>query len=505
MASTSTSLDRHILAITEPTIKLDPIQFKDMHEGDSKGPKQSRENGSWAPYIKINNITIEPGEIESFTLNAGGFMPIISFTFTDLKRVFHLDSLPRDGDVISVRIASKQEDTFKDIRADFDITSFIGNAGLNINPNEARTYMVSGILKVPTLMAETCFSYSSNTSIEHLKKIATELKLGFASNIDAADDKMTRLCPYMSKLSFIKGTIDHSYVDEDSFQVGSIDPYYYLNFVNLNKLFNSHNELENTIINMFGVDWNVNPGDENALNKLKAQMVLSNHKDWGGTSQFITSYQIINNSTAISLSNGYSRKLQYFENNSNEKLVSFDVQPLSSKKMKEIEEPMKGRRDEDRYKNETKQKYVGRIDADPQHGNINHNYFYASIHNKMNLNEVHKMKLEIHLDTINPGLYRYMKIPVLIFSQTLQENNLNRNVTQIKEEKGFASEGKDIKTENADPNNLNAINKQSINELLSGFYIIDDMSYVYDPDSPTLFYQKITLLRREWPSRLNNI
>lgn len=505
MASKSTSLDRHILAITEPTIKLDPMKFEDMHEGDGSGSKQSRENGSWAPYIKINNIAIEPGEITSFILNAGGFIPTVSFMFDDLKRVFHLESLPRDGDVVSVRITSRQEDTFKDIRVDFDITSFIGMKTMNINPNEARSYSVTGILKIPTLMAEDCFSYKADTSVEHLKKIATELQLGFASNIDSADDKMARLCPYMSRLNFIKGAIDHSYIDDNSFQVGSIDPYYYLNFVNLNTLFNSHNELENTLVNMFGTDWNMNPADTNDLNKIKTQMVLSNHLDWGGTSQYVSSYQIINNSSAISLANGYSRKLQYFENNSKENIVSFNVKALSSTKMKDIEEPMKGRRDEERYTKEVKQKYVGRIDADPKHGNINPHYFFASIHNKMNVNEVHKMKLEIHLDTINPGLYRYMKIPVLIFSQAREENTMNKNISDIKTKKGFESEGKDYGTENANPDDLNTANKQSINELLSGFYIIDDISYVYEPNNPSLFYQKITLLRREWPSRLNNI
>ena len=505
MASTSTSLDRHILAITEPTIKLDEMKFEDFHEGDAKGPKQSRENGSWAPYIKINNISIAPGEITNFILNVSGFVPTISFTFDDLKKVFHLDSLPRDGDVVSVRITSRQEDTFKDIRADFDITSFRGSNSLNINPNEARTYTVGGTLKIPTLGAEECFSYSSNTSVEHLKKIATELQLGFASNIDSSDDKMTRICPYISKSNFIKNTIDHSYIDDDSFQVGSIDPYYYLNFVNLNTLFNSPNELEDTLVSMFGTDWNITPNDNNDLNKIKQQMVLSNHLDWGGSSQFVASYRIINNSSAISLSTGYMRKLQYFENNSKENLVSFDVQPLSSKKMKEIEEPMKGRRDEDRYKKEVKQKYVGRIDSDPQHGNINHNYFFASTHNKMNIKEVNKMKLEINLETINPGLYRYMKIPVLIFAQAREENTMAKHVTNIKTEKGFDSEGNEFNTKNEDPNKLDSINKQSINELLSGFYIIDDIQYIYDPKNPSLFYQKLTLLRREWPSRLNNI
>ncbi len=496
-SNSKVSLDRHIFAITEPKIKLDPMQFQDLDETEG-GPKMSRENGSWAPHVRINNFNIPDKDITSFTLNCSGFLPSVSFSFLDSQNFFKVDSVPRDGDTVNVRITSRQEDTFKDIRIDFDITSIRGTAGTNYNPAARANYSVSGIMKIPALMAEECTSYGVNNSFEHLRMIATKLELGFASNAKTCDDNMARFNPYMSNLSFIQDTIVHSYIDDKSFQVGSIDPYYYLNFVNLNQIFNAPNEMEETLINVFGSDFNMTPNSGNELNKIKSKLVLTNHTNLAGSSQYVASHKIINNASAVSLSNGYKRKLQYFENNSNENLVSFDLKALTSDKMKDLEEPLRGRRSEPRFEDEIKQKYVGRIDAHPTHGNLHSNYFYSSVNNRINRSEVDKMKLEITLETVNPGLYRYMKIPVIMFHQEYTANTINKLVKEAKEQKGFTSIGKEYGEDISDPENL-----QTIDDFLSGYYIIDEISYIYN--TTDIMYQKLVLLRREWPSRINNI
>lgn len=496
-SNSKVSLDRHIFAITEPTIKLDPMQFQDLDENGG-GPKISRENGSWCPHIRINNFNILEQDIISFNMNCAGFLPSVYFSFIDSRNFFNVDSLPRDGDVISIRISARQEDTFKDIRVDFDITSIRGGSGSNYNPTARKTYSVSGIMKIPTLMAEECASYGNHNSFEHLRMIATKLELGFASNATVCSDKMVRFNPYMSKLNFIQNTITHSYVDEKSFQVGSIDPYYYLNFVNLNQVFNSPNEMEETLIHIFGTDFNMNSNDGNDLNKIKSKLVLTNHTNLSGSSQYITSHKVLNSASSVSLANGYSRKLQYFENNSQENLVSFDISAMNSDVIKDIEEPLRGRRDETRYKDEVKQKYVGRIDSHPEHGNIHPHYFYSSVKNRINRNEIDKMKFEITLETVNPGLYRYMKIPILMFHSEYNSNEISKFAKEFKEEKGFSTVGKEYNEDVTDPDNL-----QTIDEFLSGYYIIDEISYIYD--SSSALYQKLVLLRREWPSRINNI
>ena len=52
----ASDLDRHILVITEPTLKLDPMVYDSGKEEDPNGKKISKENGSLTPAIRINGI-----------------------------------------------------------------------------------------------------------------------------------------------------------------------------------------------------------------------------------------------------------------------------------------------------------------------------------------------------------------------------------------------------------------------------------------------------------------
>lgn len=501
------SLDRHILAITRPTIEVDPMEFRDATgEETNSGVKASRELGSWAPFIRINGYFIPYNSILSFNLDYAGFVPKISFSFRDSENLFDIDHFPRDGDTINIKITARQDTTFKDIRADFDISSISHNGAMGSAYGKQKIYYVSGILKIPKLTAEECISYPEDTSLNHLILAANRLKLGFATNVDSSSDKMTRISPYISNLSFIKDTINHSYIDDDSFQVGSIDPYYHLNFVNLNKVFNSPNEYEDTLTHLFGSDWNMTPKDENDINNLKTILLLSNHTSFGSSSQRITSHKVINNASDISLSMGYKRKLQFFENNSSEKLVSLDLYPMDSQKMADLEEPVRGRRDElDRHIHEVKQKYVGRIDAHPQHGNLHSQYYWASVSNKTNIAEINKIKLEVTLSTLNYAIYRYMKIPVVIFTANQNKAIAANMAKEVKKDMGFELVGAEYGEDKGGKQEFAIQNPQVVDEFLSGYYVIDEISYIYNPKADSPFYQKLTLLRREWPSRLNNI
>ena len=80
----------------------------------------------------------------------------------------------------------------------------------------------------------------------------------------------------------------------------------------------------------------------------------------------------------------------YFENDS-VGVVAHEIEPLASDSMKDIEEPLKGRRDEDRYTKEVKSKYMGRlpIQSDDM-PNVHLNYSFAALSNQQNLDEMNK-------------------------------------------------------------------------------------------------------------------
>jgi len=508
----ASDLDRHILVITEPTLKLDPMVYDSGKEEEPGGIKISKENGGITPAIRINEIDLQQFDINTLSIDMSGFIPEVYLTFMDTNNYFKGDSIPRDGDVVSVRLASRQTDVFKDIRMDFDIINCSANAapegGQNPQSLPGGEYRISGRLKIPKLYAEESKGYGKKTSLDHLEEIATELKLGFATNIDKTDDEMSRFCPYISKAKFIEDIVKHGYIDDESFVVCRVDPYYHLNYVDLNKVFNSKNDLELSYFSKLQEDFNKNPGDDDSANVIKGPLLITNHPEYQASPRFFESFKVINESGEKTARMGYKIKMQYFENDSDEGLVSFDIESMASKKMSDIEEPLRGRRkdgggkeDDTRFEDEVKQKYVGRIDADKTHGNMSIHHYYAAIQNKMNYNESTKIKMEVTLDQINPSIYMYMKIPVFVVAYNDTEVARLKSLKEKKKEKGFATVGEEY----GEDFEAESEGKIAMDEFHTGYYVVEDIKYMYDSDTGAGIQQKITLLRREWPSKLNTI
>ena len=75
------------------------------------------------PFVLLNNYQFMQKDIQSFSLDNSGFLPEMRIRLVDRKNTFGVDSFPRDGDVITILLTSKNSSTFKSIHMDFDITS----------------------------------------------------------------------------------------------------------------------------------------------------------------------------------------------------------------------------------------------------------------------------------------------------------------------------------------------------------------------------------------------
>lgn len=496
------AIEGKLLQKLEPTIELDKLKFKSYGEQEGENPgdaNTTREMGVEYPLIVINGYRFKQSDINSMEISIEGVVPTINLSLTDSNSTFKAESYPRDGDVINVRIASRAQDTYKDVRIDFDID------GVESTPRSGKEqglggakYSFTGKMKVPGLYAEQCKSYGEDTTINHLETIASELQLGFATNIDTTDDSMPVFTAYEPMIDTIDEMVKHSYVSEDSFQTFSIDPWYNLTYVDLNKVLNSGEDFETAFAAM-DLDFNdilhEEAGDD--TNQMETPLILSSHNRIEGSNMHISKFALKNKTGKNVKSMGYKRVLQYFENDSEEGIVNFDVEPLTTSSLKKIEEPLKGRRDEERYKTEIKYKYAGRIHSDPESTNTHLNYNFAKMHNAQNLSELDKMTLEIELSSFNPSVYRYQRVPVAIFAQTQSGIAVDKAIKNKKDELGFETKPQvDTDDELAD--------QSAIDEFLSGFYVVGSIKYIYKK-STGLFKQKMTLLRREWPTRLNNI
>ena len=489
------SINNHILAITEPTIKLDKVVFESFGEGEPEATKVNTSKG-YLLMVSINGYVFRDQDILKMVLDCNGHLPTIDITVSDTQGLFTIDTFPRDGDVINFRMGTLDKTSYKDIRIDFDIT----NADQPRQNSNARggKYNFSGRIKVPGLYADECKSYGTGTSLDHIESIANDLKLGVATNIDTANDRMNLILPYNSRFDTLGDLVRHSYIDEDSFQVYCIDQYYYINYVNLNTLLESEETFEE-VITSYDKELNDMPGNgsDDSANQTKKTLILTNHKRDAGTNLFIEAQSLTNSAGSKVKKNGYKRTLQFFENDSDEGLVSHDIEPLSSKSMSDIEEPMKGRRDEDRYKGEIKTKYTGRKNSDPETSHTHLNYEYAAISNAQNLDEIKKMSLEVSLASFNPAIHLYQKLPIAIYTNQQDKLGADKVIKDAKKEKGFDT------TEDEDSSTVEP-GKYVIDEFLSAYYVVGGIEYSFKAGYSSV-KQKLKLLRREWPSRINNI
>jgi hypothetical protein len=92
--------------------------------------------------------------------------------------------------------------------------TYTGNTQENI-------YTITGSLFIPGLYGDTIKALPKLKSIDALKKIAQDLKLGFATNEESTDDEMTWINPNTTVANFIKNITDRAYKNENSFFIGN--------------------------------------------------------------------------------------------------------------------------------------------------------------------------------------------------------------------------------------------------------------------------------------------
>ena len=214
-------LDHNILAVVEPALM--PTEIKIYAAGEEEGgDKITKQMGNIEPFIKVNKYVFGRNQVRSVDLTLSGVVPRCVVEVEDTKSGFEVDSYPRDGDVFTLLINSKNQETFKSIHMDFSITNIIASKGVEGAP---ALITMEGIAKIPKLFGENCQKLDNAGSLDHMEMVARELKLGLATNIDETDDTMARIQAYETYLEFIKSIVEDSYISDDAFQKYYIDQY----------------------------------------------------------------------------------------------------------------------------------------------------------------------------------------------------------------------------------------------------------------------------------------
>jgi hypothetical protein len=490
-------IQRTILTITEPTIKLDKFAIPDLESQESDGPaansKVSKMLGSIFPAIDINGLKLPYENIVDFELTSGGFLPTISLRFYDKAGLFTSKHLPQDGMPVKVYLKSSgDEKTFKPIRIDFTTDNIISSA---VDPVRGVLYSVTGKMRIPNLYTEFQESYSES-SFNTLLEISEKLQLGFASNLDGTDDSMVWVNPYDTREKFIRDITANAYKSDSSFIDTFIDPYYYLTMVDMNPLFDIDDQLETSVAYPSGFTniQQASPDDPGT----PLGRFISNHLSLNGTDRFIVKFSMMNNTGYFSDKNGYKRYSQHYEIQDKE-FISEYIDPLTTEGTDHMIHmkgryvgPVENRVPEGIAQKQNKYKYLGRFNRDTVH----QNYAYSNILNIQNLEEVQKMGMTVELNQVNTTLARGQRLAVQIYDADYRQKQAQKSTQSATEELDTPTSANVAKQDAVNTTVGDDPNTMIFNQYLSGFYVIDQVIYVFRAPGPMTM--RLRLVRREF-------
>jgi hypothetical protein len=514
------TIDRDILTIVEPTIQLDEVFVEDGQSEEAEKEtlaanptppiKQQSTEGGIYPMIQIGSNKVSQDDLENMTLELNSFIPTMNIEVSDSSNKLSSIEYPLDGTVVSLYLKPTPVDEYRPIRIDFDILNISSQPADPGGGGIPALYNFECQMKVPLLTADVMQGFASGNSFDHLIECAEGLGLGFASNEDGTDDAMPRICAQQSREEFIELTTLTAYKDDESFFTSYIDPHYYLCMVNVNKQFSEIDEMETVPVaqqmptDLQNNDERSEEGDATTEGSLR----LTNDQEVAGSDMSISSYNLVNNSGAVWTQNGYARRVSYVnlnENNNggeNNGIEEFLITPLNTPGTENDRIPLRGRVDEDYWKDNNKVKYLGKQTSE-EFQNMHSNYFYAIGNNYGNMDEIEKMVMEIELEVVNWSLYRYQRVPVIIYNTGEVDN---KKLADRDERLGEAEQPANANTpedEAAGEYSAEGPNQQVKNEFLSGYYVISEITYTYNKETSKI-QQQLKLLRREWPIPAKN-
>lgn len=454
-------------------------------------PDAAQRLGANIPFIKIAGQIVT--DIDKMTIDETGFIPTISLTFIDNLGEFAGDYFPKTNLIMSVYLKTASE-KFKPIRCDFLITNVKSIApewtGQKRGYGIGTTYIVSGELYIPNIYNNISKSYSKLNSKDALKKICSELGLGFAENECYPNDAMTWINTNMSSLKFMQTILSHAYQNDDAFFMGFIDKYYMLNYIEVNQQLKAE-DIGLTFLNA------ANPLMPDATQKLKEDATAQNLQNvttinylttelqFKGKANYVHEISLLSDHGSIIKHQGYKKNIFYYDhlrkvNSLNEKFQNFWTVPLKSKD-----------RSQDQYLvpdeatlAENKIKKWMNID----YGNTHPEWNASRLINSQNLKELDKIKLRVVLTDINFQVARGFAVPLYVSVQLAEQ------IFKATESSPNEPEKREVS-----PTRLS---DQVPDAQLTGYYYVSGAKYHYDKMHVNGLYTELLLARREWkPSK----
>lgn len=519
------STNQHVDAIGDNT-------NRNPHETrGNRSPDKSLLIGFSYPLIRINDHYYGQESIKYFCMESIGFIPTIELVlecqFNDILKANQI----KDGDICSVFI-NPGHGTLKSYRGDFQITTVKLPSISQLKQYEMIKIKIFGQLFIPSIYDATQTFSFPGSSRDALIDVAEKLGLGFFFS-DPENTNDNQIWYSMSDgeqknfnsmtsptIEYIQNTAKHAWKNFESFYDCWIDPRYAISFINIAQMLGGSGLDEQIDLAFYnsamaagrGVDGRnrESSDEEKAKNpKPQAKLLTNISEDENSiTAFFVSKYAEHNDSTitnklGFTNSNYYSIKnpaLTTVEDNSIEMNLSI---PVNSDKLKNGFYIMGGpglnltytQANNGSFVNQHRSVQGGQIaetqsDNDGKEiietgsnmfasGNTNKFYETAEGHNYLCNMWLKKKTINVTLNGCNMQIMRGEKIPALL------RDNFVPTVNYIQ------------------ANDDNELVYQQIMVSASGWFIIQNIKWIYDRDAEqqqgTSWRTELTLTRREWP------
>ena len=390
-----------IAQIDKPTIKLKPIEF------DGNKDKNDKETGAalgFVPFFWYNGYQVSPRDIKSLKVYYDGLVPKATVNFADSVGFMKKEGFPLDDTKFEIFLNSGSKN-LKSIHMKFKL--------INFQENKGKSYTITGSIDLSDFYKINFKSYRG-TSFEVLRNVSNELQLGYNSNITNTVDSMNWVNNGKIFKDFLSGIIGHSYISDTSYVLGYIDYYYCFNYVDIEK------EWIRDISNDVGLaSSGMNHLNDDSQKDKIERMLLTNDQSAQASPFHFSKYKVNNNSTQISTTKGYFTTSKSYDSITKQFLV-FDVDSQNADESKNITlkgAPGDGKSMDENYRT----KYSGKMDTE----NVYKNYYYSEIQNKVNLDNMVRISVDLELPNANFNLYKFMKIELAFINQKNTPTNVD--------------------------------------------------------------------------------
>ena len=168
-----------------------PLQAPPAENGDNTMEvNQVMVHGVCTPIISVCGVTFDFNEVIRMTLYDNDKMPSLELLINDKQQLLNGVNIPKSDNEVRLQILPPFDDAYKKV----DLTFYIQNIDI-----KEKKVSISAIYKIPELYMSRLKSFGEMDTYNLFKTIASECKLGFATNCEESDvDKRFMYCNNIS-------------------------------------------------------------------------------------------------------------------------------------------------------------------------------------------------------------------------------------------------------------------------------------------------------------------